>query len=1170
MPPTAPEPTEDNLEIGGLRVMPGDRLGPYVYRRLVGRGGMAHVLLASDPDGRPVALKVLKANRMATGLTRFKREFRALARMRHPNVIRVDAYGDIHGHPYIAMEYVEGTDLHTTIQTLRSWRAAERWRRVEEVLVDLCRALAYIHRRGLVHRDLKPSNVLIDGERRCKLTDFGIVKDLDPAADTMVSTTLVGTWAYASPEQMEGHALDHRSDLYSLGVILFAMLTGRRPFVAKDLSGYLTLHRTQAPPHARQIDPSVPAHLDEICDRLLRKNPRERFRSAQEILYRLEQQDPVTEVETRGVWRPPLVGRKDEEDRVRELVSGLTAGRGATLTLEGGEGSGRSRMLDVVEAHAMLIGLPCLRIGVEARDGSLVPLVRLARLVVEELGEREVPRTLHAALEAFGAEGEPVQGNARERLADGLHEGLAALLEDAPLVVLVDDLHRARVPMLDTLAGLVRRLAGMPVLFGMALATDRMTPRLDAIRTGHLLHETPARVLLQPLPLAAIEELAVGLLGAGRPASALATRLHRETQGNPLFVTLFLQHLMGQGILVRARPVGEGGGRPGAWKLAVDVEEIQSGHLELPPGVRQVVRARLAPLTGRERDLACTLAVHGPKMELDLLLEVLGLDEDDAQDRIEKLEDAGIVILGRVGEVEHLSFTHAKYGDVLYRELSLDNRAELHRRIARALEAQPVHGAARAEVVGEHWRRAGEAGKAWQHMVAAAERLRDRSLPGEAREIAERAQGLEEAARVDLDDETWATTRQRLMQVMAEIAISGGGWSEARDYAEQAIAMGPTEGEDAPTVRARLTLSRVLRATGESAAAEAEACESLAIARTLDDVEIVPEALRVRAVVAWSRGDVETTEIAVREALALAATPGMAQMRAHLLLTRGAVQQARGQLGPAAASFADAERLLRDLHLKHWQASAVASRAAVVLQQGLVSAALEDANTALLMALETGHAYGETLARVVRGSAWLALGAVEQAAPELEVALKRARTLRQPLDLAVPAVQLARARLALGQPAAAARFCDEASAAVAGGDPELIAPVISGLRTAVAASNGDTARVQAALERGPELVRGLPDLRRAQVELLLADAASRVGLVEAASGSARQAAQLAAHASGRLVLLEAWTLLAGVAPEPGERDAATGHRDALVRELLPLVPEALRMSFERRVTHDGA
>ena len=129
--PSAPEPLPTDLVMGGVSLSPGDTIGPYRYERAIGRGGMSYVLLARDPGGGVVALKVLKANRFRTGLVRFRWEFRALARLKHPNVIRVESYGDIHGHPYIAMEYVEGTDLYHEIRGFSRTDLQARWARVE-------------------------------------------------------------------------------------------------------------------------------------------------------------------------------------------------------------------------------------------------------------------------------------------------------------------------------------------------------------------------------------------------------------------------------------------------------------------------------------------------------------------------------------------------------------------------------------------------------------------------------------------------------------------------------------------------------------------------------------------------------------------------------------------------------------------------------------------------------------------------------------------------------------------------------------------------------------------------------------------------------------------------------------------------------------------------------
>ena len=190
---------EDELRLGDIKLRAGARLGAYIYRKPLAEGGMAHVLLVSDPGNRLIALKLLKSGRAGSSLARFRREFRALSRLDHPNVVGVESYGDFYGHPYIAMEYVEGRDLHQEIRSYRNLPFEKRWERVESIIRQMSRALSYIHRRGLVHRDLKPSNILIGPDGSAKLTDFGIVKALDPSNDPFVSTTLVGTWAYASP-----------------------------------------------------------------------------------------------------------------------------------------------------------------------------------------------------------------------------------------------------------------------------------------------------------------------------------------------------------------------------------------------------------------------------------------------------------------------------------------------------------------------------------------------------------------------------------------------------------------------------------------------------------------------------------------------------------------------------------------------------------------------------------------------------------------------------------------------------------------------------------------------------------------------------------------------------------------------------------------------------------
>ncbi len=1155
-PPTDPE-SDSILEIGGLRVAPGDRIGGYIYRRLVGRGGMAHVLLASDPDGRPAALKVLKSSRVGTGYQRFMREFKALSKLRHPNVIRVDALGSLHGHPYIAMEYVEGHDLHYAIHTFRTLLSEERWRRCEEILVDLCRALAYIHRRGLIHRDLKPSNVLLDHDRQCKLTDFGIVKDLDPDADSAISTTLVGTWAYSSPEQISGQPIDHRSDLYSLGVILFAMLTGRRPFVAKDLAGYLELHRNHAPPSPREVDPAVPAHLDEICRRLLRKHPKDRFRSAQEILYRLEQLDAEADLPDLLPWEPPLVGRAAEEEMLRGRVAALTRRQSSAVWLEGVEGSGKTRMLDVVTNQASLMGISVHRVRAGERDGPFSVLLRLAASLGAQLpGKGGDP--LRAAVASYADEGER---HSRERLFEALSGALGALLEDAPQVVLCDDLHNAQLPTLDALTWLVKRFVSPDesprsgLFFVGAWRPDRIGGRLGALRNSVGVSSASELLPLGPLLAPAVDDLVLSLLGPGRFAEVLAARVQRESEGNPFFLIAYIRHLMNAGVIVRST---------GGWRITADLDEIATGHIDIPAPVRQVVRARLDAVDDRERPVLEALAVSSREIELDVLFDVLDLDEEDGLDHVDSLVAHGIARTRRSGQGTFLEFTNARYGDLVYRELDPEPRSDLHRRIAAALELRYQHAPAAAEVVGEHYRQAGEGGKAFQYLTAAARRARDKGQYAEAWELIARAHPADDAARVDLNPRAYAAIKHVFLQVRADMLFLRSQWHDAREVLEQALALtvGPDE---AVVLRTRIHHGRVLRILGQLDEAEREVRGSLDRARELHDREAVAEGLLVLAGVAWGRGRLDECERLAQEGLVLATGPGLAGARAHLLLATTAAQASRGELASAAAGLQEAQQLFEELRMGPARSLALANLAEVMLGQGDLGSAWEYATEALEEAEVAGHRLGEAAGHGIRGLAAMRAGAWEESRLEFEAAMAAARALGVQSELATPALHLARLDIEDGDLDAALNNLDTAAAAARLGDPEHCAPAIEVLRSQVHACTDGAEAAVALLTRVEANLGQLPALRRVQVLIDLAEAWRLLDKRDIALSRVRDALQISTTRGFRVSQLDALLLQLRMIEDPVEQIRLRNDIRSVAREIAATMTNSWQVRFQRRL-----
>jgi hypothetical protein len=266
---------------------PGDeplRLKGYRLTRKIASGGMTDVFLAErEADGLSVVLKVLDASGKATGedLSRFMQEFAILSRIEHPNVIRIYDQGFTEDHAYIAMQYFEHGDLRSEI------KAGMTQERVLVVVREVALALDAIHGQGIIHRDLKPENVMRRADGTVALADFGIAKSMLQHENLALARTqhgdLVGTPYYLSPEQASGHEITTQSDLYSLGVMMFEMLTGQRPFRAGTLSQLLALHVSAPTPPL----PQAHAALQPMVDKLMAKNPPERYGSARELLAEL-------------------------------------------------------------------------------------------------------------------------------------------------------------------------------------------------------------------------------------------------------------------------------------------------------------------------------------------------------------------------------------------------------------------------------------------------------------------------------------------------------------------------------------------------------------------------------------------------------------------------------------------------------------------------------------------------------------------------------------------------------------------------------------------------------------------------------------------------------------------------------------------------------------------
>src|SRR5215468_8172439 len=290
--------------------------GRYRILRKLGTGGMANVYLAEDQElGRRVALKLLDDRHAQDEqfVERFRREAKNAAGLSHPNIVSIFDRGQAEGTYYIAMEYLDGRTLKELL--VRNGPTPI------PIAIDYARqilsALSFAHRNGIVHRDIKPHNIVVGGDGRLKVTDFGIARS-GTSQMTEVGS-IVGTAQYLSPEQARGAPVDPRSDIYSLGVVLYEMLTGKVPFTGDTPVEIAMKHLSQVPDPPSELRSEVPHDLDAVVMRALAKEPDRRYDSAEEM-----------DADLARVARGLAVSRETEE-AMTQVLSGVGASSAATM-----------------------------------------------------------------------------------------------------------------------------------------------------------------------------------------------------------------------------------------------------------------------------------------------------------------------------------------------------------------------------------------------------------------------------------------------------------------------------------------------------------------------------------------------------------------------------------------------------------------------------------------------------------------------------------------------------------------------------------------------------------------------------------------------------------------------------------------------------------------------
>jgi tetratricopeptide (TPR) repeat protein len=661
-----------------------ESIGPYRMLRPIARGGMAEVYEVEDPiSGEHLALKLLMQGGPARA--RFDREYEALIRLNHPNIVRVYSYGVALDRPWLSMELIDGTPVQAYAKHCGRPGSDERNGEVTRIAHDLALALDHIHRRGLVHRDLKSANVLVLPDGRVKLLDFGTAKVSRALAQITRDGEFIGTFAYASPEQLTGAPVDHRSDLYSLGVLLYRLATGKRPFMAKELHELARMQVKAPPTPPRAIVDSIPQGLEDVILGLLEKRPEDRPTSGEAVAAALEAVvgHPLYLPGTLDVdlSSERLVGREVQMAALWRFVEGGGQGNGHApgchpgdvALVVGLQGSGRHRVLQTLEKDIAARQWRSVSAFFRRGREDLDVLVEMFLKLGDHFAGK--PKSVEAALAGLVEVQESRILSVAERL-DRVRAAANTLLtvltrsSRSPVVVVLRGMQHMGPIGYELLVALRETVqeGNLPVL----LLGD-ITERADDPSTMARKRLPDAlRVHLPPMTVREVALLVGSLLHRRPPPAMIARQIYDASGGLPTYVEEVVKSMVAQGILrVRGRDANR-------------IEWAQKEDLEIPvpEGARMRVMDSLAELPADRRRLLEALAVAGGEGSDTVLAAALGKTPRQLDLAFDDLASRGWISLERQGES-----AYARWRQILAEQVVLD---QLHPCRLRVLERRII------------------------------------------------------------------------------------------------------------------------------------------------------------------------------------------------------------------------------------------------------------------------------------------------------------------------------------------------------------------------------------------------------------------------------------------------------------------------------------------------
>jgi hypothetical protein len=738
-------------------------IGRYKVLDELGGGGMGDVYRIWDSaTDRELALKKLKFS-YPRALHYFKREFRAVSSLSHPNLVSLyDLHNDDDQY-YYTMELIEGSDIyefvngHNRVITDPDFLTAPgRLERISICMIQLFRGLSFLHRHNRIHRDIKPSNLLVSRKRQLKLVDFGIVKELLPGGQGHSLSQVFGTSTYFSPEQSLGSDVTHASDNYSAGVVLYEMLAGVPPFLGESADVALK-HRSDAPPSLAQRVPGAPPELVLLCMKLLQKRPEDRP-SAQEALGEL---DPDYEHGTMTMGE--FIGRAEPRKSLHECLERVRADQGQAVLIVGESGLGKTALLEEFARESSLFGADFFSGTCTMRDH-----VRLRGLdtVIERMAEayrKETARALRRLTEAergllldrfiFLKELLPADEHGVV-LADGstgvaLSKLFDQLAKRRTLVVVIEQIELADDTLLDTMEDVFSGSFIPPVLFIFTLNPRFIIKHSKVAAFLNMLGRSSSCDTIELKPFG-LEETIQFIEEHSYPAPRfLAEYIHDESRGVPSYVGLLTQ-------------------------------QISRFRGSVLPPLKETVRIQIDGFSPAVKLMLSTISVADEALSMRVLKTACNLDGETAFAAVQELRFLNYVeLLTTDAGHNHIVATEANALELVRNTLSPKQLKSVNEALATAHEKHRGH----IDAIIKHWTAASQAHRAVEYAWLAADQAEGDGDHGRAGHL----------LRVCLSNASDDAAQARVLRRLADSLGRQGQYQEAWQALEELRVLAPEE-----------------------------------------------------------------------------------------------------------------------------------------------------------------------------------------------------------------------------------------------------------------------------------------------------------------------------------------------------------------------------------------